>query len=58
MKFKTNKGVAIAKQLLTKLGPKSKTMVVIAALLHLQMLAHKHQKHILHILKDTTLTSY
>ena len=32
MKFKTNKGVAIAKQLLTKLGPKSKTMVVIAAL--------------------------
>ena len=32
MKFKTNKGVAIAKQLLTKLGSKSKTMVVIAAL--------------------------
>ena len=32
MKFKTNKGVAIAKQLLTKLGSKSKTMAVVAAL--------------------------
>ncbi|WP_456075581.1 hypothetical protein [Hoylesella nanceiensis] len=32
MKFKTNKGVAIAKQLFAKLGSKSKTMVVVAAL--------------------------
>lgn len=32
MKFKTNKGAAIAKQLLTKLGSKSKTMAVVAAL--------------------------
>ena len=32
MKFKTNKGVAIAKQLLTKLGSKSKTMAVVVAL--------------------------
>ena len=32
MKFKTNKGVAIAKQLFAKLGSKSKTMAVVAAL--------------------------
>ena len=32
MKFKTNKGAAIAKQLLTKLGSKSKTMAVVVAL--------------------------
>lgn len=32
MKFKTNKGAAIAKQLLTKLGSKSKTIAVVAAL--------------------------
>lgn len=32
MKFKTNKGATIAKQLLTKLGSKSKTMAVVAAL--------------------------
>ena len=32
MKFKTNKGAAIAKQLFAKLGSKSKTMAVVAAL--------------------------
>ncbi|MBF1433563.1 MAG: hypothetical protein HXN49_00120 [Prevotella nanceiensis] len=32
MKFKTNKGAAIAKQLLTKLGSKSKTIALVAAL--------------------------
>jgi SO34 adhesin len=32
MKFKTNKGAAIAKKLLTKLGSKSKTMAVVVAL--------------------------
>ena len=32
MKFKINKGAAIAKQLLTKLGSKSKTIAVVAAL--------------------------
>ena len=32
MKFKSNKGVAIAKQLFAKLGSKSKTMAVVAAL--------------------------
>ena len=32
MKFKTNKGVAIAKQLFAKLGSKSKTIAVVAAL--------------------------
>ena len=32
MKFKTNKGTAIAKQLLTKLGSKSKIIAVVAAL--------------------------
>ena len=32
MKFKTNKGVAIAKQLFAKLGSKSKTMAVVVAL--------------------------
>ena len=32
MKFKTNKGAAIAKQLFAKLGSKSKTMAIVAAL--------------------------
>ena len=58
MKFKTNKGVAIAKQLLTKLGSKSKTMAVVAALFASANVSAQTQKHILHILKDTTLTRY